>query len=121
MKKTILLSIIAFVGLLSCKEDKASPIPDNSGDCFPMSYTYNIRPIIETSCKTQEGPGTGCHDAWIDDYSKIEKTINDQRWTNAIFVEMDMPQIPNEFGIDSLTEAELEMMQCWIDQGFPEN
>lgn len=121
VKKAISVSILSVLLLFSCAKEKASPIPTDTGDCFPQSYTYNIRPIIETSCKTQLGPGTGCHDAWIDDYSKINKIINDGRWETEIFIDKTMPEIPNDFGIDSLTQAELEVIQCWMDQGFPEN
>jgi hypothetical protein len=29
--------------------------------------------------------------------------------------------MPNDFGVDSLTNDEIIMLKCWIDQGFPEN
>jgi hypothetical protein len=91
------------------------------GDCgFTVSYTTDIRPIIESSCKTGAGPGTGCHDAWIDDYSQI-KTQLDNGSQDRVFTQMNMPMMPNGSGIDSLTTNELEVMQCWIDQGYPEN
>ena len=91
------------------------------GDCVEISYQYNIRPIIENSCKTQAGPGTGCHDAWIDEYSNINKLVGDNRWITEIYVDQTMPVMPNIWGIDSLSENDLEIMQCWIDQGYPEN
>lgn len=86
-----------------------------------VSYTEDIRPIIETSCKTHTGPGTGCHDAWIDDYNQIVATVNNGTLYNEIFVEHTMPEIPNDWGIDSLTAGELEVIECWLDQGYLEN
>ena len=93
-------------------------------DCgYVVSYTVDIRPIIENSCKTQAGPGTGCHDAWIDNYDLIKKTIEDQRWINEVITFKTMPQFPEstDWGIDSLTTEEIQIMQCWIDQGYQEN
>ncbi|MEX1000843.1 MAG: hypothetical protein WDZ35_01870 [Crocinitomicaceae bacterium] len=117
MKKLLLLTFLSWT-LLSCLKDKTQPV----GGCYEaISYSTDIRPIIENSCKTQLGAGTGCHDAWIDKYDAIEGAINSGAWENEIFVEMTMPQIPNNFGIDSLTQDELTTMRCWIEQGYPEN
>ena len=121
MKKTIALAFFACLGLIACEKDKALAPNVNSGDCFEQSYYYNIRPIIETSCKTHQGPGTGCHDAWIDNYSNITVFIQQGTWYSEIFVDKTMPEMPNAFNIDSLTDAELKVMQCWLDQGYPEN
>lgn len=120
MKKTIFIIFIALI-VSACTKDKTEPIPEASGDCFPISYKYNIRPIIENSCKTQAGPGTGCHDAWIDNYPPINSYIVSGIWQNEIFIEKTMPKIPNTWFIDSLSQDDLKTIQCWIDQGFPEN
>lgn len=73
------------------------------------------------SCKTGDGPGTGCHDAWIDEYSNIVPHIQSGAWETEIFIDKTMPPVPNNFGIDSLQPYELEIMECWISQGYPEN
>ena len=67
------------------------------------------------------GPGTGCHDAWITEYDNIVNTINNDSWQNAVWGSYSMPKYPNNFGIDSLTSEEIQIMRCWVDQGFPEN
>ena len=102
----------------SCLKDKTSPI----GDCLTeVSYSSDIRPIIESSCKTGLGGGTGCHDAWIDNYDPIKSYLDANTWQNEVLVEKTMPLIPNDFGIDSLSNDEIQTMKCWIDQGYPEN
>ena len=101
----------------SCLKEKTEP-----ATCFEeVSYEYEIRPIIESSCKTQQGAGTGCHDAWIDDYSQIKPFCESGAWQNRVLVVKDMPVFPNSWAIDSLTSIELQKMQCWIDQGYPNN
>ncbi|MBD3635764.1 MAG: hypothetical protein HUJ25_00360 [Crocinitomicaceae bacterium] len=118
--KKILARIFILLALTSCVKDKAIA-PNPNDNCLPTSYLYNVRPIIESSCKTQEGPGTGCHDAWIDSYSAIKATIDNGTFQNEVFIEKTMPEIPNIWGIDSLTESEVKTLDCWINQGYPEN
>ena len=123
MKIKTLILILSTGCLLfpSCTKDKTAPKPVDPISCSTVSYTDDIRPIIESSCKTQAGTGTGCHDSWIDDYSAIKGRIDNGSWQNRVLSSMDMPLMPNSWGIDSLTSDELQSMQCWIDQGYPEN
>ncbi len=118
MKKIVIaLLLLGSTSLMSCLKDKVVV-----GECDTVvSYSEDIRPIIEASCKTGLGPGTGCHDAWIDNYDPIESYLNSGSWQNVIFVDKTMPKIPNAFGIDSMTTEALKIMKCWIDQGYPEN
>ena len=103
---------------MSCKKDKTL----NTSSCdTEISYNMDVVPIIQGSCMTGLGPGTGCHDSWITEYSNIVNYINNESWQNDIWVSYSMPKIPNNFGIDSLTADEVQIMRCWVEQGFPEN
>ncbi len=102
----------------SCLKDKANMPTDCA---YTVSYSENIVPIINSSCITGLGPGTGCHDAWILQYKYIPKYINNGSWANVCFDLRSMPIMPNAFGIDSLMDSEIYDMRCWIEQGFPEN
>jgi hypothetical protein len=104
--------------LLSCLKDKAAMPTDCA---YTVSYSEQIVPIINSSCITGLGPGTGCHDAWILEYDGIPPVINNGSLENRCFEIRDMPVMPNEFGIDSLTELEIYDMRCWVEQGFPNN
>lgn len=118
-RRTLRLALLFAVVLVSssCLKEKTEP-----AECFEeVSYEFEIRPIIESSCKTQAGAGTGCHDAWIDNYSQIESLCQSGSWQNRVLVVKDMPVMPNSWGIDSLTSQEIQKMKCWIDQGYPEN
>lgn len=117
MKYIISILSIAFLST-SCLKDKTQSLADCSVE---ISYALDIRPIIESSCKTQQGGGTGCHDAWIDEYAPIKAYIDAGSWQNEVYVEKTMPVIPNDWSIDSLTSEEIQTMKCWIDQGYLEN
>ena len=114
-------TILIFVSLLvftSCHKDKTIV----AGPCaIEVSYASDVVPIIQSSCMTNQGPGTGCHDSWITEYSNIVDYINNESWQNAIWGSYTMPKIPNTFSIDSLTSDEIQIMKCWVEQGFPEN
>lgn len=119
--KLIPFLAIAFV-FVACKKDKTEPYTPTPGECFEeKSYQYNIRPIIESSCKTGQGAGTGCHDSWIDDYNNVKAYLDAGTWQVEVLVDHTMPVMPNTLGIDSLKDYELEAMQCWINQGYPDN
>ena len=114
----IVISVLVVFAFTSCEKDKAF----QPGGCNTIiSYSSDIVPIIQGSCMTGLGPGTGCHDAWITDYSNIVKTIENDSWPNAVWGSYSMPKIPNNFGIDSLDVNEVEIMRCWVEQGYPNN
>jgi hypothetical protein len=143
MKKIISILLIAFLGFTSCEYDREEEEEEaeialtletpNIGieteaenevrveTAVEVSYLVSIRPIIETSCKTQQGPGTGCHDAWIDDYQAIKNSLNSGAWQNVVLETKRMPAIPNSFGIDSLSASEYATMSAWINEGYKEN
>ena len=115
-----LLALLFF--LSSCLKDKTIPYNVASGECIEIvSYSADIRQIIEASCKTGLGPGTGCHDAWIDNYDPIKSYMISGKWQTAVITEKTMPLIPNTFGIDSLSADDFQTMKCWIEQGYPQN
>ena len=117
-KAQIISTIFIVITFISCHKDKTLVL----GPCgAEISYTTDIIPIIQSSCMTNQGPGTGCHDTWITEHSNIVNYINDESWQNAVWGSYSMPKMPNNFGIDSLTSDEVQIMKCWVEQGFPEN
>ena len=110
-KVQIILTILIVLVIMSCHKDKTlAPV-----SCVTtISYTTDIVPIIQSSCME-------CHDTWITEYSNIVDYINNDSWQNAIWGSYTMPKMPNNFGIDSLTSDEIQIMKCWVEQGFPEN
>jgi len=94
----------------------------NLEHCTPgaVSYENDIKPLIQQSCATNMGPGTGCHDAWIFKYDNIKNKVDDGIF-GAVIADGSMPKIPNSFGIAPLTQAEKELFECWICDGALEN
>jgi len=112
----IILSSCLFFA--SCLKEKTK-FPD--GCDIIVSYSLDIQPIINTSCVTNLGPGTGCHDSWIFEYTNVKTYLDLGVWQNEVLIEKSMPEIPNYFSIDSLTSDQIQVMRCWINQGYPKN
>ncbi|MCH2233491.1 MAG: hypothetical protein MK078_04485 [Crocinitomicaceae bacterium] len=116
-----LLGFILFLVILSsCIKDKAAPYVEPECPTI-ISYESDIKPIINTSCVTNMGPGTGCHDGWIFEYDNLAATITNGTTPNRVFEVRDMPIISETFGTDSLTAEELQTFKCWVEQGYPNN
>lgn len=118
--KTINFFIVTlFVGALlySCKDDPCA------------TYEGDIKPIIDASCAY-----SGCHsgsDAGMfvpnssRDYTNYEgliQTLESGAFASEVIDSLSMPpfyaQPPNPL---ELTQAELDLITCWIDEGYPKN
>jgi hypothetical protein len=111
--------VLLLGAIVGCTKDKALAVQVN--DCeVEVSYNDQIKPLIQQSCATNLGPGTGCHDAWIFEYENLEAPISSGTFWNVIETRY-MPIIPNNFGIEELTEDEMELFRCWIKQGALNN
>ncbi len=115
---------LVYLGLAlnSCAKDKALS-PELLVKCKPISYQYkpDIDEIIRASCITGNGPGTGCHDAWILDYNNLKARVLDGTISYRVLNRKDMPVPNNTFGILPLTQDELDQFECWILTGAKEN
>ncbi|MBK9190809.1 MAG: hypothetical protein IPM77_04445 [Crocinitomicaceae bacterium] len=120
MKNLLPLLILFSFSFGSCLKDKTKPF-DQSACTVVISYSLDITPIIHTSCMTNLGAGTGCHDAWITDYELVKNYLDLGIWQDEVLHKKTMPEIPNNFGIDSLSSDEYQTMKCWIQQGYPQN
>ncbi len=116
-----LLPIILFAStLFSCTKDQE--VPDISPcDTMNVSYTMHVEPFVRTYCITGQGPGTGCHDAWILTYEGVSGVVKNGQLLDVIAVKQTMPPIPNNFNISPPTSAEVQRIKCWIEAGGPNN
>lgn len=86
-----------------------------------VSYSNDIAPLISNSCATNQGPGTGCHDAWIFEYANVKNIVVNGKFQAVCIDSKKMPIIPNNFGIAPLTEEEIQLISCWIYNAAPNN
>lgn len=113
MKKIIfsvlVLSILSLL-LLSCGKD--------SIECDGSTPTYesDIKIIINdncTSCHSYRGDATS--PGWFTDYDGLSEVISNGQFEAKVLASKSMPKN------SKLTNTEMQLIRCWVDNGYPEN
>ncbi len=115
---SIFLALVFF----ACTKNEVDVVPMPTCDgSVEVTYSNHIEPLIRAKCSTGLGPGTGCHDAWILTYDGLQTAVSNGSLIRTTVLEKTMPKIPNDFGIEDLTEEEKNWLVCWVENGAPNN
>jgi hypothetical protein len=113
----IRLSIALFLILLYACAD--NDLGDDGGACPDYSYEADVYPIITTKCAL-----SGCHDGslgadknWTDFATFQEKALSGLVKQKITSGEMPPPGAPG----GSLSEEQISIISCWIDNGALDN
>lgn len=127
MKKEILISgaialILALaVSTQGCYYDNEEELYElwyaqNVCDTLNVSYSQDIKPIIDGQCAT-----SGCHVAGgtgngiFDNYNAVKAKVDNGSMMQRVVVTRDMP--PST----TLTECNVQKFKAWINAGAPNN
>jgi len=118
--KQLLPVLILCLGVfaISCGDDDATPAIDCTNS--DPSYSMDIKPIVDATCAL-----AGCHEANFlqGDYTTYEglkaKVDNGQLKERAV-VNREMPP-SNTNGPTELTTEQIKLINCWIEDGAPNN
>ena len=104
-----LVALIPF--LFGCKDKKLTP------SCNGDTPTYNngISAIINAECNATACHGTGSSQAEFTTYAGMALAISNGNFEKKVLVDQTMPR--NGF----LTQDQIDLIQCWVDNGYPEN
>lgn len=115
---------------ISCSRDQ---LIESTNECIDeVTYAGIIKPIIDESCAY-----TGCHDGGAGigpgNYTRYDEALlrdlTNGSFRNRVFELKDNPiqgMPPNKTAFeeslkDDLTNEELDLIECWLEGGFPEN
>lgn len=104
----------------SCTNDQL-PAPSLSDCDAVVTYTTDIQAIVENSCAYE-----GCHISGFGsgDFSSFEGmqgSINSGSFEKRVVEQQDMPPTYAPEGKPKeLTTEELELVKCWIENGYQE-
>lgn len=108
-----LLSVIAFMAMLvlACKKETQDYVPTCSGT---KSFVTDVKPLIDAKCAT-----SGCHNA-VSHAGGHTLTTYDQIYAERthIFSSVADGSMPEG---SSLTDAQKDIILCWINQGALNN
>lgn len=128
MRRQNLLLISLTILILSCSRDSFEP---QNLDCDEViTYDGLIKPIIDSSCSY-----SGCHDGSgigpldYSNYNGMLPHLQSGSFTSRVINSRDLPVLgmPPDIGTypqamkSDLTDEEWNLVNCWLDNGFPEN
>ncbi len=105
MKKIAISFILIGLVVLSCKKNnsKVTPVCDGSSPTY-QSY---VKAILSSNC-------VSCHSD-MSTYSSLSSYLNNGSFKKEVLDKQSMPQS------GALDESILNKLQCWVENGFPEN
>jgi len=120
MKYIMHLAVVLIVFISSCKKEE-SPPPPSSSTCSNISHKYStdVKPIVLNNCAI-----SGCHVSGggapgdYTKYSDLAAVAQNGKLRNRVVVKKDMP--PSSSG-KSLTQDQINIIDCWIADGYPNN
>lgn len=100
----LILAGLTVVTLAACKKNQKVSV-----SCDGSTPTYNsyVKGIINSNC-------INCHSGYST-YSGLSTITSNGKFEKEVLVNQTMPDG------GSLTQDELNKLQCWVNNGFPEN
>ena len=110
MKLKLILPLVAIAALtFACSKPSHTPVCDGS----TPTYDADISLIINDNCL--QCHGTGSSNGVYTTYAGLEADLNDGDFEKEVLTKQKMPKN------GSLTESQLNLIQCWVENGYPEN
>lgn len=109
--KATVLSAIIVLGMSSCGKNKLDPVCDGSD----ITYDNYIGALVESKCMGGSCHSTGAGNSDLTTYAKMQGQINNGNFAKEVLTKQTMPEN------SSLSQDELNKIQCWVDNGYPEN
>jgi hypothetical protein len=108
MKKIIAISCLV-VAFTACKKEKDSGKLTSSCDGSNPTYNGSIKAILDARCGS-----ASCHPDYTS-YDGLSGILQSGDFKREVLTNQTMPQG------SSLTQDQINKIQCWADNGFPEN
>lgn len=119
-KKLLLLSFCSVVLLLSvdsCRNDKEPvPITPVTCDSNPSTYSKDIKGIMDSKCVVCHKPGGSFASLPLQTYSQVKTATDSGKLVGTVKHTAGFPAMPQ--GGSKLSDAELALIDCWIQKGF---
>ena len=96
---------MAFAACEKEDDSKLTPACDGSHP----TYNATIKAIIDVRCGT-----ANCHSNYTS-YNGLSEIIQNGSFKREVLINQSMPQG------SSLTQTQINTIQCWVNDGYPEN
>ena len=110
----ILFFILITISVFSCKkEEYFTPACDGS----TPAYNSGIKAIIDANCMGSFCHGSGEKRGDFTSYAGLKPVLDNGAFKKRVIDEQDMPKGKG----NTLAQQEINIIQCWINNGYPEN
>jgi hypothetical protein len=109
MKRLVLCIALLPCFFSSCKKDESSGKLTPSCDGSHPTYQSQVKSIIDSRCAS-----SNCHPNYAS-YDGLLPALEGGDFRREVLVNQTMPQG------SSLTQDQINTIQCWVNDGFPEN
>ncbi|MFM9985329.1 MAG: hypothetical protein ACKVOK_08870 [Flavobacteriales bacterium] len=103
----VILVVVAIAG--ACKK---KPQCDGSNP----TYTSSIKSIIDGNCNSSGCHNSGSGNGVFTTYTGLKPYLDNGSFKRSVLEDQTMPE-----GSAKLSKDELNKLQCWSENGFPEN
>lgn len=116
----VFMTCISLLLFFACSEESNGVEEMDPPECEETySFSSDIQGIINASCAY-----SGCHVSGtglppLMTYEQVVVQIENGKFEDRVLVRQNMPP-SNASGPTELTESELHLIRCWIDQGYAE-
>ncbi len=114
-KHAFLLLLLGTSTIFSCKKDKNSKLTPQCDGSHP-TYNSGIKSIIDSNCNSSGCHNSGSSNGSFTTYSGLTGVINNGSFKRTVLTDQTMPQ-----GSATLSQSNINKIQCWVNDGFPEN
>lgn len=108
----VALFLLGALGTIGCSREKLEPVCDGS----TPTWESGMDSIMTLNCLGSSCHGAGSRRGDFTSFSGIEPFLTNGKFTREVLEKQSMPQ-----GAATLTQAELNLIQCWFETGYPEN
>lgn len=127
MKKLFSYLSVVFITsavIFSCSKKSEDQISQDSGggnacDTVNMTYSGNIKPILQANCYSCHGNGQINGGVTLDSYAGVKAVADDGKLISVITHAPGFPQMPQ--GGAKLSECNINKIRDWINRGTQNN
>ncbi|MGZ4035336.1 MAG: hypothetical protein ACXVPU_09220 [Bacteroidia bacterium] len=115
MKKIFLAVFLLFIYLSSCTKAKGPIVVKIAGCDSTVHYSATIVPILNTNCTLSHCHNAGSVNGDFTTYVGVSAKVTNGSLLNRVVVLKTMP------ASGPLSDADISRINCWIQQGAPNN
>ena len=110
LKKAPFFLLFTIIAFSSCNKAEI-PVCDGG----TPTYDDDIKLIIDNNCVSCHSAGANKGDYTT--YSTFSTHRSNGKFESSVLIKQDMP----ESSSSKLSQSELNLIKCWVENGFPEN